>query len=112
MTAVGSGFLAWRDPIYVPALPIGLVTRRAGGLLLAVGDLSPSSWIKDQQGGPIPYQQAMAVGRSSRLAQQGPKASLLKVVVAGQGIGEPAIGHHDERDAIAEAPRFVGAFHI
>ena len=33
-------------------------------------------------------------------AQHGPEAGLLEVVVAGQGPGEAAIGHHDERDAI------------
>ncbi len=43
------------------------------------------------------------------LAQQGPEAGLLEVVVACQGVGDAVVRHDEEGDAIGEAPCLVGA---
>jgi hypothetical protein len=43
------------------------------------------------------------------LPHQSLKASLPKVLVTGQGFRQPAISHHNERDAISQAPLFIGA---
>lgn len=44
----------------------------------------------------------------SIFAQQGPKACPLEVLIAGQGVGNPALPHNDEGDAVGQPPFFSG----
>jgi len=45
----------------------------------------------------------------STLTQERSESGLLEMVVAGQGVGEAALGHDDEGNAVGQAPGLVGS---
>jgi hypothetical protein len=42
-------------------------------------------------------------------AEHGTEAGLLEMVVAGEGISQAELGHHDEGDAVGQGPELVGS---
>jgi hypothetical protein len=49
-----------------------------------------------------------APDRSLRMSQDGSVTSLFEMVVAGQRLGDPAFGHHNEADAVGQRPGLIG----
>src|SRR5947209_5070799 len=44
-----------------------------------------------------------------QLFEDGSKTGLLEMVVRRQGLGQPTLGHHSERDTVRQGPAFVPA---
>jgi hypothetical protein len=64
------------------------------------GTLGQVSWSGDREHIEEHWHPAEQAERASGLAEQCSEAGLLEVMVAGQGVGQPTVGHHDEGDAV------------
>ena len=61
---------------------------------------------------PVSWHTEACDDNTARLAQQHLEAGLLEVVIAGEGLLDAVLSHHDEGRAICKRPLLVGALGV